>query len=108
MLPLALPLLLGAALFLITKSSFSMVFLVLGPLLLLGNWIEKRRTQKKQNKKLMREFIAKLAEAEESLAEDRRNRLRYNKLLVADRTGFLSAEYPSAELPGSISVHTRA
>lgn len=102
MLPLVLPLLLGAALFLITKSSFSMVFLVLGPLLLLGNWIEKRRTQKKQNKKLMREFIAKLAEAEESLAEDRRNRLRYNKLLVADRTGFLSAEYPSAELPGSV------
>lgn len=102
MLPLALPLLLGAALFLITKSSFSMVFLVLGPLLLLGNWIEKRRTQKQQNKKLMREFIAKLAEAEESLAEDRRNRLRYNKLLVADRTGFLSAEYPSAELPGSV------
>lgn len=48
MLSLAMPVVMGVAMFALTRSPFSLLFVVMGPAMMIGGWNDNRRTRKRQ------------------------------------------------------------
>ena len=48
MLSLAMPVVMGIAMFALTRSPFSLLFVVMGPVMMVGGWNDNRRTRKRQ------------------------------------------------------------
>ena len=63
------PLLLGGALFLVTKSVLSLVFVLLSPLMVIGYAIEGRLASKAAFKKAVKQFDADLRDVEQQAAQ---------------------------------------
>ena len=47
-LSLAMPMVMGIAMFAVTRSPFSLLFVVMGPAMMVGSWNDNRRTRKRQ------------------------------------------------------------
>ncbi|MDP9417490.1 MAG: FHA domain-containing protein, partial [Actinomycetota bacterium] len=65
LLMLLLPLLLGAVLFALSRNPTYLLFLLLSPLMLVGNYVSDRASGRRGNRKAQREYDAKRAAAQE-------------------------------------------
>ncbi|WP_427870151.1 FtsK/SpoIIIE domain-containing protein [Leucobacter luti] len=65
---LVAPLIMGLILFLTTRSTLSLVFVALSPLMLLGSWFDGRATRRRAHRASQREFARALRAAERQLA----------------------------------------
>ncbi|WP_348790020.1 FtsK/SpoIIIE domain-containing protein [Leifsonia sp. NPDC080035] len=61
------PLLMGAVLYLTTKSLLSLLFVGLSPLIMVGSWLDNRLTRRKTTRARLQEFEDGLAAAEDEL-----------------------------------------
>ncbi|MHB8436387.1 MAG: FtsK/SpoIIIE domain-containing protein, partial [Acidimicrobiales bacterium] len=107
LIPLLVPVIMGAGLFAITRSMTSIAFIALSPLMLLGNFMEGRITGSRGLKRDLAGFRAELASLEEDLsssaASERAGRLKEqpsaSELIeaVARLTSLVWCRRPSAD-----------
>ncbi|MGG7466410.1 FtsK/SpoIIIE domain-containing protein [Plantibacter sp. YIM 135347] len=71
LLAMVAPILVGGAMFIITKSAISLLFIAMTPLMLVGNYFTGRGRNKRQLKKQIAIFDERLASLKEQLAEER-------------------------------------
>ena len=123
------PAVLGLAMYAVTRSPYSLMFLCMSPLMMLGNHVEQRRGARKDFENLMRDFRADLeicaAQIRESLAVEAAQRCRESPsgaecaeaacrlapLLWTrrdDTPGFLQLRLGLGTLPSRSSIRTPA
>ena len=124
-LAMMLPALLGMGIFAFTRSPYSLMFVLMSPMMMLGNYVEQRRGGKKDFENLMRDFREDLeilaAQIRESLEVETEQRRRENPagdqcaetacqrspLLWTrrrDTPGFLQLRFGQATLPSRSSM----
>lgn len=65
------PIVLGAVLFLVTKQPYTLVFIALSPVIMIGTWIDQRVQVKRRKRDERQRFEDSLADARTRLAEER-------------------------------------
>jgi S-DNA-T family DNA segregation ATPase FtsK/SpoIIIE len=88
MLAVIAPVVMGAVLFIVTKQVYSLIFIALSPVIMLGTWIENRS----QNKRKSRDEVARFADSLEATRES----------LLAEREREIAARI--AESPSVVEV----
>ncbi|WP_314147854.1 FtsK/SpoIIIE domain-containing protein [uncultured Leifsonia sp.] len=83
---MAAPLLMGAVLYVTTKSLLSLLFVGLSPLIMVGSWLDNRLTKRKAARARLQEFEDGLAAAEDEL-----------KANLTEEQAARDAETPSAD-----------
>ena len=94
---MAAPLLMGAVLYLTTKSVLSLIFIGLSPIIMIGSWLDNRLTRRKTRRIKQHQFEAGMELAEKSLEENR-------ALEQAARAEETPATADLARLPESRSI----
>ena len=119
------PALLGMGMFAFTRSPYSLIFVVMSPMMMLGNYVEQRRGSQKDFEKLMRDFrqdleivATRIRESLEVEGDQRRREnpsgaecadaaRRFNPLLWTrrgDTPGFLQLRLGQGTLPSRSSI----
>ncbi len=102
LLALIAPLLMGSALFAITRSPMSLIFIALSPLLMIGNYIDNRATGKRRLKIKKQEFTEAISQLRERLT-----RLRSTEVDIRNAETPTSDEVVQAMLNRSPLLWTR-
>jgi len=124
-LAMVLPALMGMGIFAITRSPYSLMFVLMSPVMMLGNSVEQRRVARKDFENLMRDFREDLeivaTQVRESLAVEAAQRRQENPSGVEcaeaarqlspllwtrrmDTPGFLQLRLGTASLPSRSSI----